>query len=155
VTKSLWKMTLVGLAVVLVAIQLVPVNRVNPPVQSQMPASAAAQDALRRACYDCHSNETTWPWYSKVAPVSWWVAGHVREGRRELNFSEWVGTGTPQQQKRLAKTAKEIAKGAMPPWYYRLVHPEARLSPADVAALGALATPLPTSPAPAAPAAMK
>jgi hypothetical protein len=135
--KPVWKIVLIGLVVLFAGIQLVPGSRSNPPVTSRMAASPAAQDVLKRACYDCHSNETTWPWYSRVAPVSWWVAGHVSEGRDELNFSEWAST--PQQLKRLGKTPKEIAKGEMPPWYYRLAHREARLSEADIAALNGLA----------------
>jgi hypothetical protein len=147
--KPVLKYVLIGLVVVAAGIQLVPVDRTNPPVQSRMPASAQTQDVLRRACYDCHSNETRWPWYGHVAPVSWWLADHIEEGRTELNFSEWAGT--PQQLKKLAKTPKEIAKGNMPPWYYRLAHRESRLSPADVAALNALGRPAPaTAPPPSA-----
>jgi hypothetical protein len=150
--RKVLKLALIGLVVVFVGIQLVPVDRTNPPVQGRMPASPQAQDVLRRACYDCHSNETTWPWYSHVAPISWWLAGHVEDGRTELNFSEWTGSATPQQLKKVAKIPKEIAKGNMPPWYYRLGHPEARHSATDAATLKALAAaaaaPAAYSPAP-------
>ena len=119
-------------------IQLWPVDRTNPPVESPLTAAPEVETVLRRACYDCHSNETQWPLYAKVAPVSWWLAGHVREGRAELNFSVW--TGDAQQLKRLAKTPKELAKGAMPPWTYRLAHRGARLTADEIATLGRFAT---------------
>ena len=78
-----------ALAVVLAGIQLVPVERTNPPVESEVAAPPAARAVLRRACYDCHSHETRGPWYAQVAPISWLVANDVQEGRRELNCSQW------------------------------------------------------------------
>ncbi len=71
------------------AIQLVPVKRSNPPVEFEVEAPADVHAILERACYDCHSNRTRWPWYSSVAPVSWLVARDVRRGRKELNFTDW------------------------------------------------------------------
>jgi hypothetical protein len=83
-----------------------------------------------RACYDCHSNETVWPWYSFVAPVSWLAQRDVDEGRRKLNFSEW-----DQPQKEARESAKAVRKGEMPPWFYALVQPDARLTAAESEAL--------------------
>ena len=80
--KKLQKYAVLALAAVFVAIQLVPVHRDNPPVASDLDAPADVKSILRRACYDCHSNETRWPWYAYVAPVSWLVAHDVEEGRR-------------------------------------------------------------------------
>lgn len=90
---------------------------------------------LRRACYDCHSHETVWPWYSQVAPLSWLITNDVREGRAELNFSTWQRYSTQEQVKKLKENWDEVAEGTMPPWAYRVLHPEARLSAQDRALL--------------------
>ena len=120
----------------LVVIQFVPVARPsNPPVTGEVPASPEVRAILRRACYDCHSNETVWPWYSKVAPISWLVARDVREGRTELNFSTWDQYSSKQQVKKMGESFEEVAEGEMPPWFYLPVHRDAVLSPQDKAAL--------------------
>ena len=80
-----------------IAIQLVPVNRTNSPVQGDFRGSAEVVSVLRRACYDCHSNETTWPWYSRIAPVSWVIARDVNKGRAALNFSTWKQLSTREE----------------------------------------------------------
>lgn len=74
---------------VLVAIKFVPVTTSNPPVESDIPTSPAVKAVLSRACYDCHSHEMMWPWYSQIAPLSWIIAREVQEGRAEVNFSTW------------------------------------------------------------------
>lgn len=127
---------LVAGAVALGAAQLVPVRRTNPPVEADVVAPAEVKEILRRACYDCHSNETAWGWQTKIAPGSWLAAWDVAEAREHLNFSRWDEDG-----KRLARVAKElpeeVLEGEMPPWRYWLVHPEARLSDRDRALLAA------------------
>jgi len=70
-------------------VQLVPVDRTNPPVESAVAAPAEVRSILRRSCFNCHSYETEWPWYGYVAPLSWLVAHHVHEAREEMNFSTW------------------------------------------------------------------
>jgi mono/diheme cytochrome c family protein len=121
-----------GFGVALLAIQLVPVARTNPPVEASVEAPPEVTAILRRACFDCHSNETVWPPQAYVAPVSWLVAHDVKEGREELNFSRWG----PDQAKRTAKELpKEVEKKDMPPFLYLLAHPGATLSAADRAAL--------------------
>ena len=80
-----------GLLVMLVAFQFVPVERSNPPVETATAPPPSVEEVLRRACFDCHSHETRWPWYSRVAPASWLVARDVHEARQELNFSDWDG----------------------------------------------------------------
>lgn len=122
---------LLGIAVALVGIQLVPVNRSNPPVETEVAANPNVRAVLRRACYDCHSHETVWPWYSKVAPVSWLVAHDVNEGREKLNFSTWDRYSTKQQVKKLKESWEEVADGEMPLWYYLPIHRDAGLSAAD------------------------
>jgi cytochrome c551/c552 len=113
------------------AAQLVPVDRTNPAVESDVAVPGPVNAALRRACYDCHSNETAWPWYSRVAPISWLIARDVYEGRRELNFSTWSAYEPTRRAKKLKKTVEEIREGEMPPWYYVILHPEAKLADAD------------------------
>jgi hypothetical protein len=118
--------------VVFVGIQFVPVKRDNPKVVSDFTGPAPVQEILRTACYNCHSNETQWPWYSRVAPVSWFLAGDVAEGREHLNFSEW-GSLTPDVQALLRKKMlHEVSEGKMPLPVYLLLHPEARLKPNQI-----------------------
>jgi mono/diheme cytochrome c family protein len=116
-----------------VLIQLVPYgrNHTNPAV-AQEPAwdSAQTRELAKRACFDCHSNETTWPWYSNVAPVSWLLQHDVEDGRRRLNFSEWN-----RRQRGADEAAKTVQNGSMPRWFYIPLHPQANLSAADKAAL--------------------
>lgn len=127
------KVILVTLGVLVVIIQFIPVDRSNPPVQAVVAAPPAVYDVLERACFDCHSNETEWPWYSYVAPVSWLIAGDVHEAREDMNFTEW-NTIAPREQAKLIKECwEEVEEGEMPlPKYVRL-HPEARLSDAEKA----------------------
>ncbi|GAB4569581.1 MAG: heme-binding domain-containing protein [Anaerolineae bacterium] len=119
--------TVMGALVVLfLLIQLVPYGRqhTNPPVVSEPTWSSPEAEALaRRACYDCHSNETVWPWYSNIAPFSWLVQHDVEEGRSRLNFSEW---GIGRQEVR--EGAEVILEGEMPPAIYLPTHPQARLT---------------------------
>ena len=117
------------------AAQLVPVARTNPPVESDVPAPPEVKAVLRRACYDCHSHETVWPAQAYLAPASWLVAHDVKEGREELNFSLWGRMDPQRTAKKARKLRSEVGEGDMPPWYYVLAHPAARLSDADRALL--------------------
>ena len=83
---------------------------------------------LRSACYDCHSHETSYPWYSNLAPVSWWLKNHVNEGREHLNFSVWADYNAKKADHKLEECFEEVAKEGMPLKSYPLTHPEARLS---------------------------
>jgi hypothetical protein len=119
------------------AMQLITVEHspVSPITNRAIAAPAQIQALLTRACYDCHSNQTRWPWYSRVAPVSWLVARDVALGRKELNFSEW-GTYYPQTRRRkLQWMGRALRARSMPPWVYRLMHPGARLTGAERALL--------------------
>ena len=129
----------VAFCVAFIAIQFIPVSRTNPPMQSDFRASAEVVSVLRRACYDCHSNETTWPWYSHVAPLSWIIAHDVSEGRAALNFSAWNQLSPEKQAKGMKESWAEVAEGEMPTWYYVALHPEARLSANDKSVLRAWA----------------
>ena len=83
---------------------------------------------LRAACYDCHSYETKWPWYSRIAPVSWLVVGDVNDGRERLNFSEWPHALPERAAKRLGRVSEELDYKEMPPAKYTLIHAGARLT---------------------------
>lgn len=134
-----WKRRLrrggIVLVVGFVLIQLVPYGRdhTNPPVRQEPEwDSPETRETVQRACFDCHSNESTWPWYSHVAPVSWLVQRDVEEGREHLNFSEW---DRPQDD---AEEAAEVVRDEeMPPWFYLPAHPEADLSDQERATLAA------------------
>jgi len=123
---------LAGLVVVLVVLQLIPIEMTNPPANGAltMPTGDTGQ-ALEAACMDCHSNETVWPWYSRVAPARFLIADHVNEGRSHLNFSTW-GQRTPERQAEKWEEIAELAQeGEMPLWSYTLMHPAARLTDAQ------------------------
>jgi hypothetical protein len=111
------------------AIQFVPVNRSNPSVRTEVKANDTVMTVLRHACYDCHSNETRWPWYSYVAPASWFVAGHVHRGRADLNFSEWDPFDFEVLDDVFHGIEEQVSSGQMPLRSYTLLHPEARLDP--------------------------
>lgn len=120
-----------GAAALLLLIQLVPVDRSNPEVELEVPAGPAAREVLERACYDCHSNETVWPWYAWVAPVSWLVAHDVHEAREYLNFSTWNAYDDEERAELLHEAWEEVEEGEMPLWFYVPLHPEAELDDAD------------------------
>ena len=123
----------IGVVVAILILQLVPYGRrhTNPPGRVEPRWDSPATRGLAvRACYDCHSNETVWPWYSHGAPVSWLAQRDVDEGRRKLNFSEWE---RPQKEGR--ESAKTVRMGEMPPWFYTLIQRDARLGAAEAQAL--------------------
>jgi hypothetical protein len=118
----------VGLVLAIVgflAIQLVPYGRdhTNPPVIKEPNWDSEQTRALaKRVCFDCHSHETVWPWYSNIAPMSWLIQHDVDEGRSKMNFSDW---GTRKDER---EGANRIQEGKMPDWKYPLLHPEAQLT---------------------------
>ncbi|UCF40387.1 MAG: heme-binding domain-containing protein [Gemmatimonadota bacterium] len=126
-SKRVW-VPVVGAFGVLVLIQLWPVERANPPVTAEIAAPPEVMEVLRVACYDCHSNETRWPWYGYVAPVSWLVAHDVNEAREELNFSEWGLLSAEDAAELREEVWEEVEEGEMPLRKYVWLHPEARLS---------------------------
>jgi hypothetical protein len=119
------------LVAALIAAQAIRINKTNPPAQADLSADPAVKSLIKRACYNCHSNETVWPWYSNVAPVSWLIGSDVNEGRRKVNFSEWGNCSTDIQNSRLREIAEELEEGGMPPWYYSIMHRVSRLSPEE------------------------
>jgi hypothetical protein len=119
------------LVIALVAMQFIPVERSNPSDRNQITTPPEVKTILRRACYDCHSNETRWPWYARVAPISFWLSHDVKEGRKEVNFSIWDRYDERRKNRKLKEIVKEVKDGDMPPWYYVPVHADAKLSQGD------------------------
>lgn len=100
-------------------------------ISKKMNVPADVQQILKRSCFDCHSNQTTWPWYSNVAPMSWLVAKDVRNGRSKMNFSEWGKIPAAKQEARLEAICEEIKEDEMPLKPYLLLHGDAKLSQQD------------------------
>jgi hypothetical protein len=121
--KKIILIIVIVLAGIFVLIQLIPYghNHNNPAVTNPYAWKDPQAEAIaRKACFDCHSNETVWPWYSNIAPISWMVQSHVDEGRQRLNFSESRGE--------LDEIPGEVMEGGMPPSSYTPMHPDARLT---------------------------
>jgi hypothetical protein len=131
------KQAAVVFVVVFAAAQLVRPERANPAtdvnrtIRAHVGAASGLPAVLDRSCRDCHSNETAWPWYTRVAPVSWLMAQGVKEGRTAVNFSEWAAYQPERQRILLALSCQDASEGRMP-GPYTLLHPETRLSAQDV-----------------------
>ena len=132
--KDKWKWILGVLVVAFVALQFTNPARTNPaapPENSVMATNAPPPEIatlLQEACYDCHSDQTRWPWYSHVSPVSWLIASDVRDGRRHVNFSEWPYTHPDRAARLWEDISEELGYSEMPPSQYKLMHPAARLT---------------------------
>ncbi len=133
------KWVLLILVALLVLIQFVPVTRTNPAGDPAQEIDAPIGDILRRSCYDCHSNDTEWPWYAQLAPASWLLAHHVNEGREHLNFSQWNSLSTDRQAHLKQEIRDVVEAGEMPLSSYLLLHPEAELSQEEIDRLTAWA----------------
>ena len=128
------KKIIIALLVAFVIIQFFRIDTSNPPVNKGMdfltikntPLELAK--AIRTSCYDCHSNESVYPWYSNIQPVAWWLQDHIEEGRKELNFSTFSTYEPKRQAHKLEEAAEQIEKGDMPLESYVLGHPEAKLT---------------------------
>ena len=137
-SKRALRISIVGAIVGFGAIQLVPVRDIgsNPPARYQIDAPAEVVQIMKRACFDCHSNETRWPLYSRIAPGSWLMSRDVHKGRAHHNFSEWGSVDEDERQTDRENCWEQIEAGNMPPWFYLYpMHLSARLSPADKALL--------------------
>ncbi|QYM78889.1 heme-binding domain-containing protein [Horticoccus luteus] len=137
--KSLLKKLLVVLFAAVVVIQFFPPRRnvsatVPGPqdITALHPTTPVVKAILAESCYDCHSDNTRYPWYTRIQPVGWWMQHHVNEGRKELNFSQF-GTYTPKRaRKKMDETIKEIKGGDMPLSSYVIVHRAAKLDPVQI-----------------------
>ena len=125
--KKIIIIVLVVLVVGFLLIQLIPLNQTNPPVTREVKWDSPETRALaQRACFDCHSNLTTWPWDGHIAPSSILITSHVNEGRSRLNFSEWDKPNADFEE-----VSRVVKNGEMPFWDYVLMHPIAKLTPAE------------------------
>lgn len=123
-----------GFIALLVIIQFFRIDKTNPAIVQENDFISVTtppeniKQLLKTSCYDCHSNESTYPWYTNIAPVSWWVKQHINEAREELNFSEW-GTFTEKRKKhKLEEVYEEVEEGEMPLKSYLIVHSDAKLT---------------------------
>ena len=128
------KKIVIGIIVLLVIIQFFRIDKTNPTIIQENDFISITnppeniKNLLKTSCYDCHSNESTYPWYTNVAPISWWVKQHINEAREELNFSEW-GTFTEKRKKhKLEEVYEEVEEGEMPLKSYLIAHSEAKLT---------------------------
>ena len=128
------KKVLIGLLVVLAVIQFIhPEKNINTTVSSldmnlMYPIPDSVNEVLKKACYDCHSNNTRYPWYNNIQPVAWWLNDHIQEGKREINFNEFGKRTLPKQARKLKKLAKEVEEGGMPLDSYTWIHKDAALT---------------------------
>lgn len=132
------------LVLALVVMQFFRPERTNPASDPGASFEAVVKppqevaSSMKRACHDCHSNETNWPWYSNIAPVSWFIASDVNEGRTHLNFSDWTKAGAEGEKPDLGELCSEVQAGKMPLRSYTVLHPQAKLNSGEIAALCAL-----------------
>jgi hypothetical protein len=121
-------------ALFIIAIQFLQPDRTNPVIlpgrslEDHLRVPPDVDTILRKACYNCHSNETQWPWYSRVAPFSWVVGDDVHRGRDDMNFSDWVRHDLEEAAQRLRESCRLAREGHMPPARYRWLHPASRLT---------------------------
>lgn len=131
------KWVAITLAIIFAGLQFIRPARTNPPVDESRTLSAHTRMTpevariLDRSCNDCHSNQTRWPWYSNIAPVSWFVVDHVNVGRKEMNLSDWAQYSADDRQGFLKKICREVTSGQMPLSSYLRLHHEAKLSGED------------------------
>jgi hypothetical protein len=139
--RKVLKLTALAVCVLFISVQFVRPNKTNSPVDQTRTIETHARVTpevariFERACKDCHSNQTDWPWYTQVAPVSWYVADHVEHGRRNMNFSEWSTYDREQADWLLGAICMTAERGSMPLSSYTRLHRAAKLSPADVQTL--------------------
>jgi hypothetical protein len=130
---------LIVFLVVFIGAQFVRPDRTNPasPAGGSLLSKAPPQVAaiIDRSCRDCHTNDTRWPWYTNITPTNWLIANHVHEGRDHVNFSTWSSYDEDEQDKFLGGICSMTKRGRMPMPSYLLIHRDAKLSDADVAAL--------------------
>jgi len=135
--RKVLKRAAVVTALLFLGAQLYRPDRTNPPADPSKSMRASTrmtpevEAILERSCRDCHSSETVWPWYSHVAPASWFLQWHVDEGRRELSFSEWATYPKRKRERKLHEMCQQVESGEMPLRSYLPLHPSARLSDED------------------------
>ena len=135
--KRILKIVLIVFVVIFVGMQAIRPTLSNPPVDESQTINARTHitpqvaSILDRSCRDCHTSKTVWPWYTQVAPVSWWLSNHVNDGRRNLNLSEWGKLAPDRQDRKLRQICDQVQDGVMPLSSYLPMHPVAKLSDQD------------------------
>jgi hypothetical protein len=143
--KKFFRLSCVILPVALVLLQLWRPARNESAVAGpddinvKHPVPARVLEVLHRACYDCHSNNTRYPWYAKVQPVRWWLESHIQDGKRHLDFSAFGSYSTKRAGKKLDEVIDEVEQHTMPLRSYTWVHTEARLTPEEIKLVAAWA----------------
>ena len=138
---KIFKKIVLALLVVLVGIQFIPTTRNQSNKVSEVAFTKTfnvpdnIQNLLKTSCYDCHSNNTIYPWYNKMQPISWFLEHHIKEAKAELNFSEFGAYSKRKQKSKLKRMISEVRENKMPLSSYILMHKEAKLSKADKALL--------------------
>jgi hypothetical protein len=136
--RSALKVVLVILFLIFAGLQFLRPNFVNPPIiesntlESDLNVPNEVNAILQRSCKDCHTNKTNYPWYANIQPIGWYLANHIEEGRRELNFSEWKNFSNQRKRRKLKEICEEVESREMPLRSYLLVHREAWLSDEDI-----------------------
>ena len=131
---SITKKIFIGLALLFVVIQFFRIDKTNPPVDPALDivnvvkAPVVVSEMLKTSCYDCHSNESIYPWYTNIAPVSWWIKKHINEGRDELNFSEWGNYSARRKDHKLDEIIELVEEEEMPLKSYLIAHGDAKIS---------------------------
>jgi hypothetical protein len=132
------KKILLGLIVVFLALQFVrPAKNLSPApgpqdIAAKVTMPAEVQRVFTKACYDCHSDRTRYPWYAEIQPVSWWLASHIHDGKQHLNFSEFGAYSAKTADRRLKQIAREVDDGSMPLHSYTWIHRDAILTADEI-----------------------
>ena len=135
------RIILLGIVAALIIMQFIGIDKTNPPVEASkefmtlMTPPTEIATMLKASCYDCHSHETTYPWYSNVAPVNFWLKGHVRNGSKKLNYSTWGDYEPKKAAHKLEESAEVLEDMWMPLKSYTFMHPAGKLSEEDRATL--------------------
>jgi hypothetical protein len=125
-----------GLAIlaIIIILQFFQISKVNPPIQAEQDflninkPSAEVAAIIKAACYDCHSHETKYPWYTNIVPLSWWIGKHINRGREELNFSTWSTYNDKKADHKLEECVEKVSEKKMPLKSYTLAHSDAKLN---------------------------
>lgn len=132
--KSIFKRIGISVLVLFIGIQFITIDKLNPPVDESLNFFSTASfspkgmELVKSACYDCHSNESKYPWYSNVAPVSFILQNHIKEGREELNFSTYQSYNAKKKDHKLEEISEALREGWMPLDNYVWMHSEAKLT---------------------------
>ncbi len=139
--KKVLKVIVIVIAVGFIVAQFIRPDQTNPPIDNSqtLETSLAIPDdveaILKRSCNDCHSNTTAYPWYAQVSPFSWFLDNHIRDGRRQMNLSEWGSYDARRKNKKMEQVCEQVQTGEMPLPSYLWIHRSSELSDAEIARL--------------------